>query len=138
VTADVSEKQENAVKFEKYMLSHEDCEYMREQMKYMQGGDVFYIPLCRNIYNMDIHYNGIEFPPGYDDLAYYLFLYRVEQYKTVPADRSRPKKERLFIAIPRRPPPYKPQTGYVPIYEVRFPPRAGPRALQIEWLDEAE
>jgi len=51
-----------AMRFETYMLSNADCEYMRERINYRQEGDCFFIGIVRDENNKDILYNSAEFP----------------------------------------------------------------------------
>ncbi|KAA6205151.1 MAG: hypothetical protein DU429_02560 [Candidatus Tokpelaia sp.] len=102
------------MKFETYKLDNEDCAYMQDGMKYLQAGDVFFIPIVRDKNKTHTLYNSAEFSSGYNDLKGKLYLYLVCQYRILPNDLANRKKEPLCFVIPRR----------------KIPP-----PLRMEWLD---
>lgn len=90
------------MQFEKYKLSDALCKDMQERMKYLQGGDCFFIRIIRDKNNAQILYNAPEFPQKYKELEKKLRLYRIYQYKNSSKISDKDEKEMLCFVLPRQ------------------------------------
>jgi len=89
--------QKAACGFASYPLTDADCDYINRCIE--RGDREISVPIIRNADNAKTHYNGLTFPPDYDETAHQAYPQWIEQYRNLPAYAEKREKERIRLKV---------------------------------------
>jgi len=80
---DADEFSASSLQFGKYLLTDETCRYIWDCVKPPKFKKNFMgVPIFRTRENVKTHFNGVIFPPRYQELEKFVWLSRIEQYQS--------------------------------------------------------